>query len=379
MAGGKLTFAIAPHPIDELLRGDRNAEALAAADEAIAAEPQRAKFWRMRHHALSALGRHDEAIAAIDRALALLPAHRPFRRYRALSLRNAGHYAEAAQWTSDLLSEDPDDAELLGAACVAAFRLGEEEQAIRFGQHRLDRLAAEAAVACDPASKPLDPSTGSAMIVSFGLWGNRRQYCDGAIANARDLRAQLPGWSALFFLGADVPGSVRDALAAAGASLVDASRDHPDVPPMAWRFLVHDRPDAARYLVRDCDSRIGAREVSAVREWEASNYGFHLIRDHPFHFELMVGGLWGGHGRRGFVMADRLAAASASTSFGYGGDQHFLARSVWPLVRDDMLTHDSYYRLGDTRPVPGDAKGTDADHIGMGIVVPGICKAGPSG
>ena len=46
-------------------------------------------------------------------------------------------------------------------------------------------------------------------------------------------------------------------------------------------------------LVRDLDSHISMREVSAVKEFLNSTKDFHIMRDHPFHIQPIMGGLWG--------------------------------------------------------------------------------------
>ena len=46
-------------------------------------------------------------------------------------------------------------------------------------------------------------------------------------------------------------------------------------------------------LVRDLDSHISMREVSAVKDFLNSTKDFHIMRDHPFHIQPIMGGLWG--------------------------------------------------------------------------------------
>ena len=53
--------------------------------------------------------------------------------------------------------------------------------------------------------------------------------------------------------------------------------------PRMWRFLVMLDPLVDRFISRDIDSDIVDREVAAVQQWLASNYTFHVLRDHPSH------------------------------------------------------------------------------------------------
>lgn len=61
--------------------------------------------------------------------------------------------------------------------------------------------------------------------------------------------------------------------------------------PRMFRYLVMLDPDVDVFISRDVDSIIWRREVDAVKEWLSSNYTFHLMRDQPEHFVIMLAGL----------------------------------------------------------------------------------------
>merc|ERR1711976_480857 len=65
------------------------------------------------------------------------------------------------------------------------------------------------------------------------------------------------------------------------------------VYPLIWRFFPILDQDVDVLLVRDLDSHISRREVSAVNEFLNSSKDFHIMRDHPFHIQPIMGGLWG--------------------------------------------------------------------------------------
>jgi hypothetical protein len=260
--------------------------------------------------------------------------------------------------------EAPDDLDIIGALVVATFKVGNEAEALRYGQLKLNLLVASAPEAA-PEDQHRGPNAGR-NVVSFSLWGDAAQYCEGALSNARRVPQVLPGWTARFYVDESVPERVLDDLRGSGAEVV--SHTEFAAAPLMRRFLVHDDTEVGRYLIRDTDSRIGRRELAAVNAWLESGVGFHAIRDHPFHTELMQGGLWGGTAGRAFRMSELLRQQSA-TDHRYGADQDFLRQYVWPIVRDDLLTHDSYYRTPGSRPFPDGSRGTDRDHVGMGIVL----------
>jgi len=116
---------------------------------------------------------------------------------------------------------------------------------------------------------------------------------------------------------------------------------------MVWRFLPLGDPTVGKFLSRDLDSWILPREREAVREWENSNklYQFHLIRDHPYHRVVMLGGLWGANNYVNFSRAVTLREQifSRKTPSCKGSDQKALLEIVWPVARHNAMIHDSQH------------------------------------
>ncbi len=48
---------------------------------------------------------------------------------------------------------------------------------------------------------------------------------------------------------------------------MDGSGIEGGIAGMFWRFLVADDPQVDRFIVRDSDSRLNARDAYAVAEW----------------------------------------------------------------------------------------------------------------
>ena len=93
---------------------------------------------------------------------------------------------------------------------------------------------------------------------------------------------------------------------------------------MFWRFLAFDDQNVDFVMVRDVDSPFTVRERLAVEEWLASGFPFHVIRDHRYHMEPMMGGLWGG--RTGVLPPlTPMIGSFLSTYRAKYTDQHFLA------------------------------------------------------
>ena len=103
------------------------------------------------------------------------------------------------------------------------------------------------------------------------------------------------------------------------------------------------------FMSRDLDSVIQQREVDAVNEWLKSSKSFHVMRDHPYHFFEMLGGMWGvkqfAEEKKAAMISLYHAANSTdlwSDETKWGPDQIFLKKYIWPWARKNSLSHDSY-------------------------------------
>lgn len=189
-------------------------------------------------------------------------------------------------------------------------------------------------------------------IIAYSLWGSLPKYTEGAVANALQARQLYPGWQACFYCAADVPAGILARLRAADAEVV-LMPSPGDNRSMFWRFFALDRGDVERAIFRDTDSRLSRREAAAVEEWERSGRAGHIMRDHPSHDFLILGGMWG---CAAGVLPDMRAAAERFAPVDrYNQDQRFLGLHVYPLLKKHGLCiHDDFRRYEWTsRPFPG--------------------------
>ncbi|KAG4073320.1 hypothetical protein HA402_002665 [Bradysia odoriphaga] len=132
--------------------------------------------------------------------------------------------------------------------------------------------------------------------------------------------------------------------------------------PMQWRFLVLGDNTVQKFLVRDLDSRITQREADAVIEWERSSKIFHAMRDHPGHYTVILGGMWGGNN----LLLDsdvkltlqRKIVMNRENHSG-GIDQAALKVHIYPFRwQNQLLVHDSFlcHIYKDSVPFPTQRK-----------------------
>jgi hypothetical protein len=185
-------------------------------------------------------------------------------------------------------------------------------------------------------------------IVSYSLWGENQKYTIGAIRNAEMNLEFYPGWISRFYVGTDVPKDIIDKLTKVENTEVIQMQGPNNGSAMMWRFLAADSNDTV--IVRDADCRPSWREVSAVDEWLSSDKNFHIMRDHPWHNTVIMGGMWGS--RNGILRGigekiDQWPKTNASAL-----DQSFLRQEVFPFVQNDCMIHDEFMAWGNGRPFP---------------------------
>lgn len=213
-------------------------------------------------------------------------------------------------------------------------------------------------------------------IISFSLWGNKKKYVLGALENIK-LKDQLfPDWICRFYVHISTQYQMpKEFQLLQNFSEVIIKEEtpeikHMDMPGMFWRFEVLNDKDVERCIVRDTDGRLTQRDRNCVKDWEKSGKQFHIIRDHPMHNTRIMGGMWGAT----YEFINRINYDSLIEQFDqlsynnmYATDQEFLARMIYPLIKDNVCVHDDFWRFKDeidVRKIPHLRIGNN-EYIGM--------------
>jgi len=177
-------------------------------------------------------------------------------------------------------------------------------------------------------------------IISFSLWGDNPKYCIGAIKNAKLAKFIYRNWICRFYVSDNVDNSIIDELIKLDCEVI-IKKDKADWSSMFWRFEAGFDKSADIVIFRDTDSRLNFREKYAVEEWERSDKTFHIMRDHPYHGYPILGGMWG------MKINDKYDFENILKSFipenQYGTDYVFFANVLFPLIKDDKMTHDEFF------------------------------------
>ena len=126
-------------------------------------------------------------------------------------------------------------------------------------------------------------------IISFSLWGDNPKYTIGAIKNVELSKTIYPDWICRFYCGKSVPSDIIEKLKSYDNVEVIEMDEDGNWSGMFWRFYACE--DADVMITRDTDSRLSFREKFAVDEWLNSDKDFHIMRDHPYHNVLILGGI----------------------------------------------------------------------------------------
>ena len=184
------------------------------------------------------------------------------------------------------------------------------------------------------------------MIISFSLWGDNACYNYGALENALTIPKYYPNAILYFYVDEDtcIPKILKALRSLKHVRVIPST----GVGKASWRFQpAFDEPEKI-VLVRDTDSRVGKREVAAVKEWLASNSNFHIMRDNvEGHFSKIMAGMWGVRNGECYKLRDKFEKRRKAKH--YFADQFFLAKQIYPHVKDTAFVHDEYFKYDKQR------------------------------
>mgnify|MGYP000967516622 CR=1 FL=1 len=194
-------------------------------------------------------------------------------------------------------------------------------------------------------------------LVSFCLYGTAPRYLNGALENAKLMKAIYPDWQMRVYSEEGIDAKYLEDY---DVEVVKMGKNNGHMA-MFWRMLPIWDDDVDRVIFRDCDSRINMREATAVQEWEQSSYVAHAMHDHPHHQNhLIFGGMWGIMGKS-LPHALMLTLKDIYYNHGRKGqDTRALSRYVFPYIATKLMTHTSVPVRGlsiPPKPFTGNLKG----------------------
>lgn len=181
------------------------------------------------------------------------------------------------------------------------------------------------------------------VVFAFSLFGNKKKYTEGMIANAESLSKRFPDARIQVYIANDVPSDI-----------VDRLSNYPSVRSITVerkmgtlntfdRFTAFDDDDCDVLFCRDTDSRVHERDASCIEDFLSSDKLLHIIRDHRCHNVRILAGMWGIR-KRALPEGMRSIISiwdSRCTISSYGCDQQFLAHMIYPRLVSHAYIQDS--------------------------------------
>jgi len=182
-------------------------------------------------------------------------------------------------------------------------------------------------------------------VISFSLWDSKKIYNVGAVKNVDLAKKFYPDFECWFYIHTEtVPQDIIDKLSEKdNVKIILKSGDLTKIKPMMWRFEAIDDPNVEIMMSRDLDTRILLREKLAVDEWLSSDKIFHIMRDHPNHNWVILGGMFGIK-KNNFINIKNLSAKFNQTGIKMY-DQDFLRDYIYPLIKDNCMIHSTFNRF----------------------------------
>jgi len=178
-------------------------------------------------------------------------------------------------------------------------------------------------------------------LLSFAVWGSDPKYLLGAIKNVFLAKDIYPDWKCRFYVSQEVPFPwVYNLKKNKNVEVVQL----PELGDWTFsfnRFLPMSEPEVEVMISRDIDSRLSMREKTAVDEWLASDKGFHIMKDHPWHYTYpILAGMFGC--KRGTIKNISNDVDMFEKINWYHSDQEFLKQIIYPRIKDNVIIHDDW-------------------------------------
>lgn len=193
-------------------------------------------------------------------------------------------------------------------------------------------------------------------IISFCLYGDIDMYCLGLIENINIINEKYNDWKIYVFYN-NIPSNILNILKdKRNTFLFECIHNGYKWEGMFWRFYPIEYNNVDYFLSRDADSRISDREINLINEWINSNKAFHIIRDHPYHGTEILGGTFGVNIKKfkELIIDKDFKNIDFYKEHYYSiydknqekwPDQQFLKEIIYPIIKDDNITHISYENI----------------------------------
>jgi len=185
-------------------------------------------------------------------------------------------------------------------------------------------------------------------VISFSLYGDLDKYCLGMLESIEIINEKYSDWEIYIYYN-NIPEKILFILKIKkNVKLFECLTKGYKWEGMFWRFYPIENTKIDIFISRDADSRINDREMNLVNNWIESDKCFHIIRDHEGHRIEILGGTFGikikdfKKKNPSFQKIDyykNLFYNRFDKNVEKQPDQIFLGEYIYPLIRNDNMTH----------------------------------------
>jgi len=161
-------------------------------------------------------------------------------------------------------------------------------------------------------------------VFSFCIYGTERNYYEGLLENIQIIQEYFPDFEIYIYKGICDPSWTFEE----NCKVIETHKE--GAINMLYRYLPIGFADIG--FIRDADSRIIERDRWCISEFLNSSFSYHIIRDHYWHKEPIMGGIFGWKKQ---VEID----LSLDSVIGYSQDMAYLKQHLYPLIKSDSLVH----------------------------------------
>jgi hypothetical protein len=140
-----------------------------------------------------------------------------------------------------------------------------------------------------------------------------------------------------------MPDNIKECLLELSSVKLINMVNNSNVKNLLWRFIPAFDKNVNICLVRDTDSRIGEKEITAVLEWIKSDKDFHIMRDSSWHKRKIQAGMWGCRNKILLPYYDLFLEymKSNENENTWSADEIFLEKYIYPKIVDNSFIHAS--------------------------------------
>jgi len=197
----------------------------------------------------------------------------------------------------------------------------------------------------------VEPDYSLRTVISYALYGGANSYIGGLVKNCELINKSFPDFWVYVFVGNDFDHSILERLNTfSNIKIIETGKSgHIN---MSLRFTAIDYDEVGIAFCRDCDSYVNRRDKYCIRKFLETDKKFQIIREHLQHTSLIMGGMWAI--KKGILQLKIshliLHYFTNLHNPGYGDDQDFLCKEIYPRIKDSCQVFDEFFHFPGETP-----------------------------